>query len=68
MDIEIHMAFDHAIENIPGIPSELVVPDEFRDRLRKDPQAEIKRVEEFYLSNKISKETYEAIRKKLLAQ
>ena len=68
MDIEIHLAFDHAIENIVGIPSELVVPDEFRNRLKKDPQAEMKRLEEFYLNNKITKEEFEAIRKKLLAQ
>jgi len=68
MDIEIHLAFDHAIENIPGVPSELVVPDEFRNRLRKDTQAEMKRLEEFYLNNKITKEEFEAIRKKLLEQ
>ena len=33
-DIEIHMAFDHAIENIPGVPGELLVPDEFRNKLK----------------------------------
>ncbi len=68
MDIEIHLAFDHAIENIPGVPSELVVPDEFRSRLKKDTKAEMKRLEDFYLNNKITKEAFEAIRKKLLAQ
>ena len=68
MDIEVHLAFDHAIENIPGIPSELIVPDEYRNRLKKDIQSEIKRLEEFYLNNKITKEEFEAIRKKLLAQ
>jgi hypothetical protein len=40
-DIEIHLAFDHAIENIPGVPSELVVPDEFRNRLKVNPQATV---------------------------
>ena len=61
MDIEIHLAFDHAIENIPGIPSELIVPDEYRNRLKKDIQSEIKRLEEFYLNNKITKEEFEAL-------
>jgi hypothetical protein len=68
MDIEIHLAFDNAIENIPGVPSELVVPDEYRNRLKKDTQAEMKRLEEFYLNNKITKEEFEAIRKKLPGQ
>jgi hypothetical protein len=68
MDIEIHLAFDHAIENIAGIPSELIVPDEFRNRLKKDPEAEVKRIENLYLNNTITKEEFEAIRKKLLAQ
>lgn len=31
MDIELHMAFDHAIENLEGAPGELIVPDEFRN-------------------------------------
>lgn len=68
MDIEIHLAFDHAIENIPGVPSELLVPDEYRNRLKKDTQTEMKRLEEFYLNNKITKEEFEVIRKKLLMQ
>ena len=66
--LEIHMAFDHAIENIPGIPSELVVPDEFRDRLKKDPVAEMERMETLYRIKVITKEEFEAVVKKLSAQ
>lgn len=68
MDIEIHMAFDHAIENIPGVPSELLVPDEFRNRLKTDPLAEVERLEKLYGNNIITKEEFEALRKKLQAQ
>ena len=66
LEIEIHMAFDHAIENIPGVPSELVVPDEYRNRLKKDPQREVERMEDLYRNDIISKEEFEAIKKKLI--
>jgi hypothetical protein len=68
MEVEIHLAFDNAIENIPGIPSELVVPDEFRNVLKKDPQDEIKRVETLFVNDVITKEAFEAVKKKLQAQ
>jgi hypothetical protein len=66
--IEIHMAFDHAIENIPGIPGELVVPDEFRGKLKRDPVAEMERVETLYRIKVITKEEFDAAVKKLSAQ
>ena len=68
MDIEIHLAFDHAIENILGIPSELVVPDEFRNRLKINTETEVKRLESLFRNNTITKEEFEMIRKKLLVQ
>ncbi len=67
-EIEMHVAFDHAIENIPGVPSELVVPDEFRNRLKADPQAEVKRLEDLYRNGTLSKEELEMYKKKLLQQ
>ena len=67
-DIEIHMAFDHAIENIPGVPSELVVPDEFRNKLKIDPQAEVERLEDLYHNGSLTKEEFGALKKKLLGQ
>ena len=67
-EIQIHMAFDHAIENVKGIPSELIVPDEFKGVLKKDKQAELKRVEKLYLNEIISIEQFEAAKKYLLEQ
>ncbi len=64
-DIEIHMAFDHAIENITGVPGELVVPDEFRGCLKRDPEKEIKRLESLYDDRIISKEELETFKKRL---
>jgi len=66
--LEIHLAFDHAIENIPGIPGELVVADEFRGRLKRNPEVEMERIEALYKSKIITKEEFEAAVKKLSAQ
>jgi hypothetical protein len=67
-DIEIHMAFDHAIENLSGIPSELLVPDEFRNKLKADPAREVERLNKLYRVGTISGEEFEAQKKKLLGQ
>lgn len=67
-DIEIHLSFDYAIENIPGIPGELIVPDEFRGKLKRDTETEIDRLEALYNNAIITKEEYEAAAKKLMAQ
>lgn len=68
MEVEIHMAFDHAIENVKGIPGELVVPDEYKGVVKTDKQAELKRIENLYLDEIISKEEFEAGKKNLLQQ
>lgn len=67
-DVEIHLAFDHAIENVPGIPSEIVVPDEFRGKLTRDTETEIDRIEMLYKTAIITKEEYETAAKKLIKQ
>jgi len=67
-ELQLHIAFDHAIDNVKGITGELVVPDEFKGVLKKDVQAELKRVENLYLDGIISKETFEAAKKYLLGQ
>jgi hypothetical protein len=67
-ELQVHIAFDHAIENVKGITSELVVPDEFRGVLKKDVKAEFKRVEDLYLDGIISKEQFEAAKKYLPGQ
>ncbi len=68
MDIEIHLAFDHAIENIPGVPSELMVPNEFRNRLKINPQTEVERLENLFRNGTITKAEFEAISKRLMMQ
>jgi len=67
-DIELHISFDYAIEDIPGLPSEIVVPDEYRNRLKRDPQLEVKKVQMFYEDRVISKEEMERVKKKMLGQ
>jgi len=67
-DVEMHISFDYAIENVPGIPGELVVPDEFRGRIKRKTDTEIDRIEMLYKTAIITKEEYEAAAKKLLMQ
>lgn len=67
-DVEIHLSFDYAVENIPGIPGELIVPDEFRNKLKRNTEAEINRLEVLYKNAIITKEEYETAAKKLMAQ
>lgn len=67
-DIDIHLSFDYAIENVPGIPGELVVPDEFRGKLTRDTETEIDRIEMLYKTAIITKEEYETAAKKLIKQ
>jgi hypothetical protein len=66
--IDIHMAFDRAIENSPDLPSELIVPDEFRNKPKGSIAEEIKRLNELYKDGILTKEEFEAQKKKLLEQ
>ena len=63
--IQVHMAFDHAIEDIPGIPSELVVPAEFRNILKTRGKAEIERLYKLSLNGTITREQFESLKTKL---
>ncbi len=67
-NIEIHMAFDRAIENLPGIPSELIVPAEFRNKLKIVPEQEVQRLYKLYQYDTISLQEFESHKKKLLGQ
>ena len=66
--IEIQMAFDKAIENDPGLPSELTVPPEFRNSSRVILHQKLNKLFKLYVSGIISKTEYEAEKKKLLEQ
>lgn len=66
--IDIHVAFDRAIENDPKKPSEIIVPDEFRNKASKSVAEEISRLHKLYLDGVLTKEEFEAQKKKLLNQ
>jgi hypothetical protein len=64
--VDIHMAFDRAIENSLDLPSELIVPDEYRNRPTASIADEIKKLNELYTDGIITKEQFEEQKKKLL--
>lgn len=66
--IDIHMAFDRAIENNPNLPSELTVPAEYRGKDLGSTAQEIERLNKLYKDGVITKEEFEAQKKKLLEQ
>ncbi len=66
--IILHIAFDRAIENSPALPSEIIVPDEFRNTRPRNIKRELLTAENLYQDELISKEEYEKLRKKILGQ
>ena len=66
-DMKIHMAFDKAIENFPGLPSELVVPDEFKKR-QGSVADEISKLYKLYQEGVLTQQEFETQKKKLLDQ
>ncbi len=63
---DIHMAFDRAIENNPKMISELTVPDAFRNNTRGNISDEIIKLYKQYAAGDLTKEEYEAQKKKIL--
>lgn len=66
--IEIQIAYDEAIENVPDLPSELAVPLEFRNSSRVILHRKLNKLFELYVSGAINKTAYETEKNKLLAQ
>ena len=66
--VDIHMAFDRAIEDDPAVPSELIVPDEYRNKRKSIVADEIEKLEKLYKKGTLTKEEFEAQKKKLLEQ
>lgn len=64
--IEIHIVFDKAIENDPGLPSELTVPTEFRNSSRVILHRELNRLFNLFATGAISKTDYETQKSRLL--
>jgi len=66
-EINFNMAFDRAIESFPGLPSELVVPDEFKAK-KKSVADEISKLYKLYQDSILTKQEFETQKKKLLDQ
>lgn len=66
--VEIILAFDKAIENDPKLPSELIVPSEYRNSARVILHQKLNELFKLYTSGAITKTAYEAQKIKLLEQ
>jgi hypothetical protein len=66
--IVLHMAFDKAIENSPDLPTELKVPDEYRNKFKRNIEKELITTENLYQDRVISKAEYNVLIEKLLKQ
>jgi hypothetical protein len=63
--IVIQMAFDRAIENSPVLPSEIKVPDEFRNKYKRDLEREKVFLYNIYQDKLITKAAYKEMKQKL---
>ncbi len=63
--IVLQMAFDRAIENSPVLPSEIKVPDEFRNKYARNIEREKLFLHNIYGDNVITKAAYTEMKKKL---
>jgi len=66
--IVLHIAFDWAIENSPVLPSEIIVPDEFRNTRPRNIKKELVTARNFYEDRIIKKAVYEEMKKKLTGE
>ena len=63
--INMHVAFDKAIESFDG-DSEIIVPIEFRNIRKENASLEIERLYKLYKDSIITKEEFEIQKKKVL--
>ncbi len=63
--IVLQMAFDRAIENSPVLPSEIKVPDEFRNKYPRNIEREKLFLRNLYEDNLITKAAYKEMKIKL---
>ncbi len=64
----LQLNFDKAIENEPHLPSELIVPAEFRNSSRVMLHQKLNKLFKLYVSGALNKTDYEAQKKKLLSE
>jgi hypothetical protein len=63
--IVLRMSFDYVIENSPDLPSELKVPDEFRNKFKRNIKHELTTAKNLYEDNVIKKAEYQVLKEKL---
>lgn len=63
--IILQMAFDRAIENSPVLPSEIKVPDEFRNKYKRNIKRDKQFLYNLYQDKVITKTAYQEMKKKL---
>lgn len=64
--IGIDINFDRAINNYDGLPGEIIVPEEFRNKKPTGVTSEIERLFTLYKEGALTREEYEALKKKVI--
>ena len=64
--INIDINFDRAIENFAGLPSELIISEEFKNKKPAGIIDEIERLFKLYKEGALTQEEFEAVKKKLI--
>lgn len=64
--IDVDINFDRAINNSDGLPGEILVPEEFRIAKNPLPVNELERLFKLYQEGGLTREEYEALKKKLI--
>ncbi len=62
----IRFAFDRAIDNFAGLPAELIIPDEYMSKQKSSISEEIEKLYRLYKDSVLTKDEFEAAKKKLL--
>ena len=60
------LVFDRAIESFPGLPSELIVPEEFKKTTPSSIADEIAKLYKLYQDSILTKEEFDKLKKKLI--
>jgi hypothetical protein len=66
--IILRMSYDFVIENSPDLPGELKVPDEFRNKFKRNIKKELTTARNLYEDNVINKAAYKLLKEKLEKQ
>ena len=64
--INIDINFDKSIDNFAGLPGELIVPEEFKNKKTGGVTDEIERLFKLYKEGALTKEEFEALKKNVI--